>query len=128
MTLEERLSFLGVVYWVVLFVLLVLVMAPLIPRVRAFHPGWRFLLAIIATWIFTDFFRVRVQLPVLLAMHSDDPMYDGVGGNVVTMIFGWIPGLLLGLPIFCFFFWRWRQQHRNRAEQGSDGKPDTVVS
>ncbi len=118
MTLHERLSFLGVVYWIVLLLILVVMIAPLIPRVRSLHPSWRYLLAIIVTWIFTDFFRVRVQLPILLAMHSDDPLYDGVGGNVVTMVFGWIPGMLLGLPVFCFFLWRWRRCHKTRAESG----------
>ena len=126
MTLQERLSFIGVVYWIVLLMLLVLVVAPLIPKLRSLHPGWRFLLAIILTWIFTDFFRVRVQLPVLLEMHSDDPMYDGVGRNVATMVLGWIPGLLLGLPIFLFFLWRQRQQ--NRVEKADDGKTDTLAS
>ena len=58
------------------------------------------LTSVFTTWIIRNAYRLTIEVPINIqrARSVGDEMYDGVGGNVVTLFFGWLEPL-----VFCLF-------------------------
>lgn len=63
--------------------------------------GLRILGCTILIWYLQMAVRAYLDQPVAtaLARARGDEMYDGVGGNVVVMVLGWVFGLMATLPL-----------------------------
>jgi len=88
-------------------------------HVGPFHWSIRLGLAVFCGWYLMMNVRSDMEYPVALneARASGDLEYDGVGGNTVIMIIGWIPPLLSCLVFMLgSFLYRWLR---------SDGCPRT---
>lgn len=67
------------------------------PRKRSW--GLRIPLAVFASWFVTFKFRVHFSYPALLelARQSDDYMYNGMEMNLVVLVMGWLPPLIIAI-------------------------------
>jgi len=74
-------------------------------------------LAVIIAWFVRILYRTTFENPLYinLAENEGDNMYDGVGGNVATLFFGWIEPLIACL----LFVGITRIAHRNRKSEQS---------
>jgi hypothetical protein len=88
----------------------------------------RFLMSIIVTWGFlVVFWRPSVELPIALARAraAGDTMYDGVGGNVAVLLFGWLEPLLFGCPfLIAKMIINRRKNPNNVPDHGSGSRAD----
>ncbi|MFT5906383.1 MAG: hypothetical protein ACI9E1_001991 [Cryomorphaceae bacterium] len=44
-------------------------------------------------WPIMLLYRANIEVPYNMAI-TEDPMYDGVGGNAMLLIFGWLVALI----------------------------------
>ena len=104
MTIEEKQILVTVGYWAILLgIPAITVLPPLAIRswprlIQSTARG--ILLATAIGWPILIFYRIFVEVPLNmdLAQSRGDMMYDGVGGNAATIMFGWLFALLFSLP------------------------------
>jgi hypothetical protein len=63
------------------------------------------LVSVLITWIIRSTYRMTIEVPINIqrARNAGDEMYDGVGGNVVTLFFGWLEPLIFCLLTILIF-------------------------
>lgn len=55
------------------------------------------LLSTLIMWPLMLGHRIAIEVPYNMA-RTDDPMYDGVGGNAAILMFGWLMALIFQVP------------------------------
>jgi hypothetical protein len=75
----------------------------------------RFLGSIACGWLLLNLHRFFIVWPYVMdsARKRGDLNVDGVGGNAVTLIAGWIPVLLVTVvySLLALLWWRFRKRH-----------------
>lgn len=76
---------------------------------------WRFLGSIACGWLLLILHRFFIAWPYVLdsARKRGNLNVDGVGGNVVTLVAGWVPVLLVTVlySLFALLWWKFRKRH-----------------
>lgn len=98
MSLEQKSEMIG---WGHLFLITVfpILVFWLLPAIKARSLVLRIVITTLLTWFLRNRYRIEIELPVNLeraAIRGDD-QYDGVGGNVVVLILGWVEPLFVCL-------------------------------
>ena len=87
------------------------------------HKALRTLYAVAITWPLLLIYRIEIDVPwMLLELDYKNPEngYDGNTGNVVVMLFGWVPPLLLaGIPLLVIHFVQKLKTFQQRSERDS---------
>ena len=85
--------YVGIPFWFIL--------APVFSGRFSFIParkiGTGILLSTLIMWPLMLGHRISIEVPYNMA-RTDDPMYDGVGGNAAILMTGWLLALIFQLP------------------------------
>ena len=107
----------GVPFWFIL--------APVFSKRFSFIPvrsiGSGILLSTLAMWPLMLVHRIAIEVPYNMA-RTDDPAYDGVGGNAAILLMGWLSALIFQLPHVAI---RLVAEKRSKGEQGGGGQATT---
>jgi len=70
--------------------------------------------------------RIAIEVPYNMA-RTDDPMYDGVGGNAAILLMGWLIALIFQLPhVVIRLIADLIAKKKSKGEQDGGGQPDTA--
>ncbi len=85
--------YIGIPFW--------FIVAPVLSKKYKFIPnrklGQGILTCTLIMWPIMLMHRTNIEVPYNMA-RTEDPMYDGVGGNAVLLIFGWLMALIFQVP------------------------------
>lgn len=93
--------------------------------IRSRSIGKGILLSTIAMWPLMLVHRISIEVPYNMA-RTDDPMYDGVGGNAAILVMGWLVALIFQLPhIALRVIVDLITKKKSKGEQDGGGQPAT---
>ena len=92
-TISSLIIYVGIPFWFIL--------APILSKRYSFIPARKvakgILLSTLIMWPLMLGHRISIEVPYNMA-RTDDPMYDGVGGNAAILMVGWLVALILQMP------------------------------